>query len=116
MSHYAHAAAREGCARICGQIQRVRFRASSLSIFPERQAIHHIAFLQPSFARGADAEPEVLQPIDGVGIGIDDALHALFFASGHQRQSRSSRFGAALSSIHVPVSAAASMIAGMSTA
>ena len=38
------------------------------------------------------------------------------FASGHQRQSRSSRFGAALISIHVPVSAAASRIAGISTA
>src|SRR5437763_1792846 len=35
------------------------------------------------------------------------------FASGHQRQSRSSRFGAALSSIQVPVSAAASSTAGM---
>src|SRR5262249_36995688 len=35
-------------------------------------------------------------------------------ANGHQRQSRSSRLGAALSSTHVPVRAAASSTAGMS--
>jgi len=38
------------------------------------------------------------------------------FASGHQRLSTSSRLGAALISIHVQVAAAATMIAGISSA
>src|SRR5260370_32585554 len=45
--------------------------------------------------------------------GLMTHLTPFSFASGHQRQSRSSRFGAAFSSIQVPVAAAASSTAGM---
>ena len=47
--------------------------------------------------------------------GLIEHFTPFDFASGHQRQSMSSRHGEQFSSMIVPVSAAASMIAGTST-
>ena len=42
------------------------------------QTIHDIIFCQPSFARNADAEPQILETLGAVSVGINYAFNSLF--------------------------------------
>ena len=46
---------------------------------PERQTVHDVLARQPPFPRDADAEPQFLEPLDAMRVGIDDAFHSFFF-------------------------------------
>ncbi len=93
-----------------------RFFASSISIFPSGRQFITSAFVSQPLRATPMPKRNSCKRSTRCASGLMTHFTPFSFASGHQRQSRSSRFGAALISIHVPVSAAASMIAGISIA
>src|SRR2546430_17165200 len=49
--------------------------------FAQRQTIHYIVFRQPAFTRDTDPEPQILETLDAVRVGIDHAFHSFFFGA-----------------------------------
>src|SRR3954463_13141051 len=94
---------------------RSRFRFNSASILPNGKVLTTSAFV--SHPLRAAPMPNCKSCNRSVRCASGSITHVtpFSFARGHQRQSRSSRFGAELSSIHVPVAAAASITAARST-
>src|SRR2546421_598880 len=93
---------------------RVRFARNARSIFPSgRQFITSVFVSQPLRATPIPNHKSRKRSVRWAS-GLITHFTPFSLASGHQRQSRSSRFGAALSSTQMPVSAASSRIAGMS--
>src|SRR5207253_1885706 len=94
----------------------VRFVFSSASIFASGKQFTTSSFVsQPLRAAPMPNHKSCKRAVRWAS-GLITQRTPFPLASGHQRQSRSSRFGAALSSIQVPVSAAASSTAGISMA
>src|SRR5438874_2184506 len=46
---------------------------------PQRETVNDVLFRQPPFARNADTEPQFLESLSPMGIGVDHALHSFFF-------------------------------------
>ena len=45
--------------------------------FSERQTIHHIVSGEPALARDANAEPQILQTLSAMSVGVDHAFNTL---------------------------------------
>ena len=80
----------------------------------ERERVDHVLPGKPTLAGGTDSEDTIILQTKRpeCASGLMAHLTPFSLASGHQRQSISSRRGLALSSMMVPVSAAASITAG----
>ena len=47
--------------------------------FSERQAIHHFLFGEPAFARDPNAEPQILQTLGAMSVGVDYTFNTFLF-------------------------------------
>src|SRR5438132_1532403 len=92
-----------------------RLAASAASIFPNGKQFITSSFVSQPLRATPTPNHKSCSRSARWASGLITHLTPFCFARGHQRQSRSSRLGAALISIHVPVPAAASRIAGIST-
>src|SRR5207302_5505193 len=102
-------ARRAGVVLICDNEKKTHarflFSASCFSILPSgRQLITSSRVRQPLRA-SATPNQSICKPSGLCASGLIAHFTRFSFASGHQRQSMSSRFGCAFSSITVPVSA-----------
>ena len=93
---------------------RSRLRFNSISILPSGRQLTTSAFVsQPLRAMPIPNRTSCKRSVRCAS-GLITHFTPFSFASGHHRQSRSSRFGAAFNSTHVPFAAAASNTAGIS--
>jgi hypothetical protein len=47
--------------------------------FSQWQAIHHILFGEPAFARDPNAEPQILQTLSAMSVGVEYAFNTFLF-------------------------------------
>src|SRR5438067_1135888 len=104
-----------GCLVVSPELVDLRFACKADSILPSGRQFITSDFVSQPFRAMPTPNHKSCNRSVRCASGLITHLTPCCFASGHQRQSRSSRFGAALSSIQVPVAAAGSSTAGIST-